>query len=113
VKRWLRVVVTLAGLGGAACMAGLPAPTELDARRVTARFPGVKTADLEHGRSLYAVRCSRCHDLFDPGAYSASHWETSVHEMNSRAGLSNDEERLVIQYLVAVASRSERQTSTN
>jgi hypothetical protein len=113
VSRWLGAVVTLACLASTACMAGLPAPTELDARRVTARWPEVKTADLEHGRSLYAVRCSRCHDLYDPGAYSASHWETSVREMNSRAGLSNDEERLVVQYLVAVASRAERQTSSN
>jgi hypothetical protein len=33
--------------------------------------------------------------------------------MTTRSGLSGDEERLVVQYLVAVASRTERHSSTN
>jgi len=99
----------VAGLVG--CAGGLPAPTELDARRVSARWPALHAADLEHGRALYAQRCSRCHELFDPSIHAASHWEASVHEMNRRAGLNDAEERLVVQYLVAVASRSERHSS--
>jgi hypothetical protein len=104
---WLGV----AGALVAGCAGGLPAPTDVDAHRVTTRWPAVKTADLEHGRALYAARCSRCHELFDPASQAASHWETAVHEMNDRAGLDDDEEHLVVMYLVAVASRSERHSS--
>jgi cytochrome c5 len=109
-------VVALLALGAAAatgCTQGLPAPNALDAERVTKRWPGVKTADLEHGRSLYATRCSRCHELYEPSTYPANHWEASVREMNERAGLTGDEERLVVQYLVALASRAERHSSNN
>lgn len=104
---WLGV----AGALVAGCAGGLPAPTELDARRVTKRWPSANTADLEHGRVLYATRCSRCHELYDPASHASSHWEAAVHEMNDRAGLSADEERLVVMYLTAVASRSERHSS--
>jgi mono/diheme cytochrome c family protein len=108
------VLALLVGcVAATACAAALPAPSELDAKRVTSRWPGVKTADLEHGRSLYAMRCSRCHELYDPGSYPPGHWETAVREMTTRSGLSGDEERLVVQYLVAVASRTERHSSTN
>jgi mono/diheme cytochrome c family protein len=99
----------VAGLVG--CAVGLPAPTELDATRVSSRWPALHAADLEHGRALYAQRCSRCHELFDPSIHAAGQWETAVREMNARAGLSEAEERLVVQYLVAVASRSERHSS--
>jgi hypothetical protein len=112
----IRRVLTALALGGVAataCMEGLPAPNALDAERVTKRWPGVKTADLEHGRSLYAMRCSRCHELYEPSAYPANHWEASVREMNDRAGLTFDEERLVVQYLVAVASREAKHSSAN
>jgi hypothetical protein len=115
VSDFRRVLAALAlgAVAATACMVGLPAPNALDAERVTKRWPGVKTADLEHGRSLYAMRCSRCHELYEPSAYPANHWEASVREMNERAGLTGEEERFVVQYLVALASRTERHSSTN
>lgn len=108
-KSALRSALLLAGVLsplGTGCASGLPAPSELDARRVVARWPGVRTADLEQGRSLYAARCARCHALYEPAAYPAAHWEGAVHEMRARAGLSDVEERFIIQYLVSVSSRS-------
>jgi hypothetical protein len=103
----------LGGVVASACAAALPAPNELDAKRVTKRWPGVSTTDLEQGRTLYAVRCSRCHELYDPGRYTPGRWEAAVREMTPRSGLSGDEERLVVQYLVAVASRTQRHSSAN
>ena len=92
--------------GATACAGGLPAPSAVDAERVAGRWPGVRAADLEQGRSLYAARCSRCHALYEPGAYPAAHWEGAVHEMRTRAGLNDSEERFIVQYLVSVSSRS-------
>ena len=89
-----------------ACAGGLPAPSEVDAERVVARWPGVRAADLEQGRSLYAARCARCHALYAPAEYPADHWETAVHEMRERAGLSEAEERSIVQYLVSLSSRT-------
>jgi len=95
-----------------ACAGGLPAPSDGDAQRVVSRWPGVRTADLEQGRSLYAQRCARCHALYEPEAYPAAKWEGAVHEMRDRAGLSEGEERSIIQYLVSVSSRTEEPTPT-
>jgi cytochrome c5 len=101
----------IASVLGAACANGLPAPSALDAERVVDRWPGVRTADLEHGRSLYASRCARCHALYEPAAYPAAHWEGAVREMRTRAGLSELEERYIIQYLVSVSSRNAEPTA--
>jgi mono/diheme cytochrome c family protein len=95
---------TLSLLVGA-CTNGLPAPSDIDRERVVGRWPDVRTADLEHGRMLYAARCARCHALYEPAAYPAAHWEGAVHEMRTRAGLSEAEERFIVQYLVSVSSR--------
>jgi cytochrome c5 len=89
-----------------ACAESLPAPNAVDASRVVERWPGVQTADLEHGRSLYAARCARCHALYSPAEYRAERWESAVHEMRTRSGLSDAEELAIIQYLVSVSSRT-------
>jgi hypothetical protein len=89
-----------------ACAGSLPAPNDVDAKRVVQRWPGVRTADLEHGRSLYASRCARCHALYSPSDYPAAHWEGAVHEMRTRSGLNDAEELAIIQYLVSVSGRA-------
>jgi hypothetical protein len=89
-----------------ACAGSLPAPSATDADRVVKRWPGVRTADLEHGRTLYASRCARCHALYSPAEYRAERWESAVHEMRTRSGLSDAEELAIIQYLVSVSSRT-------
>jgi hypothetical protein len=45
-------------------------------------------ADLQAGRELFINHFGRCHNLYNPGSYSASNWKTIVPGMASRAGLS-------------------------
>jgi mono/diheme cytochrome c family protein len=82
-----------------------PPPTEADARRAAAQWPGVTAADLERGRSLYLSRCSGCHQPVDPSHIRPDDWPHHVAEMRDRAHLKSDEESLIVRYLMTVASR--------
>jgi mono/diheme cytochrome c family protein len=94
-----------AAIAAAGCAAALPAPNALDAQRIASRYPHATVADLELGRSLYAKRCSSCHQLFEPARFSGSRWQEELGQMRDRAGLKGDEERLILQYLSAVGER--------
>jgi cytochrome c5 len=99
------------GVGSAlllgACAVALPSPTASDTARVARRWPHVTTADLDAGRTLYAERCSRCHELYAPDSYGAAAWERNVRAMRERSRLSDAEHSFIVQYLVSVASRNE------
>jgi hypothetical protein len=92
-------------LFGCAPSALLPAPTSGDASRISTRFPRATLAELEHGRNLYSKRCSSCHELFEPARFDGKRWQTELSQMRDRAGLRDDEERLILQYLSAVGER--------
>jgi len=92
-------------LFGCAAAAVLPAPTPVDAERISARFPKATLAELENGRSLYSKRCSSCHELFEPSRFSGERWKKELSHMRDRAGLRGSEEQLILQYLSAVGER--------
>jgi hypothetical protein len=91
---------------------GLPAPNTSDAQRIADRFPHATVAELESGRTLYSKRCSTCHELFEPAHFSGPRWKAQLVEMRDRAGLKEDEERLILQYLTAVGERSPASAKT-
>lgn len=99
------VAVLCAAAALAGCANALPAPTAVDAERISSRFPRATVAELEHGRALYSKRCSSCHQLFDPARFSAERWQKELAQMRNRAGLHDNEERLILQYLSAVGER--------
>lgn len=102
-----------AGAPGAADASGdwasstLPDPTEADVARAQIWAPEATVADLERGRTLYADRCSSCHQLMAPSAYPQERWPGFVSEMRQQAALKPDQERHLVLYLRVMASRTE------
>lgn len=94
-----------------ACGGGLPNPSQTDAERGGARWPGLTLADLERGRTLYAGRCAACHQLYEPRSFSPQRWDLEVEKMSARARLSERQELEIRQYLVSVASRGGKETA--
>lgn len=105
-RPWLLLSLIGSALSPVACASSLPAPSAEGAKRAAARWPNVAVADLERGRALYAGRCASCHQLFEPGTYTAERWEKEVAEMRDRAGLDAAEEVSILQYLVSVSAQA-------
>ena len=96
--RILACVLLLVGLAGCASLvsreAGLPLPAAPDAATAQ-RY--------ELGRSLYARKCGRCHELFHPAEYAAGAWPGYVKRYGPRAGLDSVQREQVLAYLQACA----------
>ena len=82
VKAWAAVALVLLGCGA-------PAPP------TSPQAPG------ERGRALFLAKCNKCHDYPDPAKYSATQWPRILAEMGRRAGLSQEERDLVLQYVTS------------
>jgi cytochrome c5 len=109
----LRVGGFLLGLcaagGLVACAArSLPAVTPADADRAQQRWPEMTAAQLDRGRTLYAARCSNCHQPVQPSDVPAPEWPGHVDEMRERAHLDDGEATLVKRYLITMAERATR-----
>jgi mono/diheme cytochrome c family protein len=78
---------------GAPAATGVAAPAAADAAVVAAAPPS--------GSQLWAERCGQCHNIRDPGSYSAAQWRVAVHHMRFRAFLTGQEERAITEFLTA------------
>ncbi len=94
----LAVAVLAATAGG--CAGALPGVTEGDANR-----SGVSHLQLENGRSKYIDKCSGCHNLIAPGAYTALQWRGWVDEMADEAQLQGADKMSILSYLEAFSAR--------
>jgi hypothetical protein len=63
------------------------------------------TPDLIAGQRLFMSRCTKCHDLPDPGKYNAERWVGILKVMDMRAGLSREQEIHVNAYVKANAAK--------
>jgi mono/diheme cytochrome c family protein len=97
-----RFILTALLLAG--CAAQLPPPTEADALRGSALYPGLTLGDLAQGRQRYVQHCSGCHALVRPEQKSAAEWPKMVVEMKERAKLSDAETAEIARYLVVASS---------
>src|SRR5215468_5873362 len=87
----------LAGLS-AGCGGALPVVTAGDAART-----GVALAELQHGRSLVAAKCSSCHRTPQPAEHRSSEWPRMIDEMSRRADVDGSERQAIRDYLVTMA----------
>lgn len=53
----------------------------------------------ESGEKIFQKRCAECHDLYAPNAYTSQQWEPIVFDMQKKAGISNDDTYLILDYL--------------
>jgi len=100
----VRKLAAVALLLLAGCAGQLPPPTDADALRASARYPGTTVAALAHGRQMYIERCSGCHALVRPHQKGPDEWPKLVAEMTDRAKLSDDVAQEILRYLVTASS---------
>lgn len=64
--------------------------------------PVVKTlsASALQGQKIYTENCGSCHKLFKPEKFSESKWRHEVPEMAKLAKISNEQENLVLIYVL-------------
>ena len=66
--------------------------------------PGLLSA--QSPEELYEAKCGRCHAAYAPESYSAEDWPGIVRSMRSQAALTEEEEKLLTDYLVGLAEGS-------
>lgn len=71
--------------------------------RAAQRWPDVTLEQLEAGRTLYLERCSGCHSLYAPEAFSTGQWPGVLDKMASKARLTSENRESILRYLAAVA----------
>jgi cytochrome c5 len=76
-------------------------PTAAAAAPAAAETPAMAAALPKSGSQLWAERCGQCHNIRDPGSYSAAQWRVAVHHMRFRAFLTGQEERAITEFLTA------------
>ena len=74
------------------CASQLYIPTE--------SINSVSVENLKEGRELYVKNCSSCHQLYMPNQYDAVTWKHNLDEMQARAKITDDQKKLVYDYLV-------------
>ena len=82
-----------------ACAAGVKGPPVPDA--AMADSSGVPLATLRQGHGVYLTQCGSCHELFQPDSVKASDWHLVVPGMCWNAGLTREDEALVLKYVLA------------
>ena len=89
----------------AACAhSSAPLVTDADAARARTRWPSITRAELDRGRAIYVGHCGNCHLIPKPTDHTPEEWPGHVSAMSERAGLTDDEQELVVRYVVTMAS---------
>lgn len=56
---------------------------------------------------LYENKCGRCHAPYSPMSYGREEWPSIVRSMRAHAGLTAEEEKLLVEYLTELAREGE------
>jgi hypothetical protein len=57
---------------------------------------------------IYQLKCSRCHFAYSPENYAAEEWATIMETMGPLAGLDEEQEKVILDYLQGEASKKEK-----
>jgi hypothetical protein len=60
------------------------------------------------GERLYRLKCGRCHAAYAREKYSAEEWRTVLQEMGPLAGLTEEMEREIFQFLAGASAAPEK-----
>lgn len=65
-------------------------------------------AEAPKGAVLYQLKCGRCHVAYAPEKYSPEEWKTVLKEMGTLAGLTEETEEEILDFLSQASLRKER-----
>lgn len=83
------------------CGSSIPFPMESDLPVIQFRWNNSTVKELQFGRNIYIDKCSGCHGLKKPSAYTMTEWDTIIAIMSPRGKLTTGESELVRKYLFA------------
>ena len=81
-----------------------PSFTQADADRAAVKFPGASLASLKDGQAKYEENCGKCHGLKDVSWGDESAWREIIPPMAEKAGIDNNTQDLITQYLITAAT---------
>ncbi len=64
-----------------------------------------KSQSIDLGKTVFSTRCNKCHELKNPGNYTASSWNNILKRMAPNAHLTLTETDQVTAYLIANAKQ--------
>ncbi len=67
-----------------------------------ARRSGTPIERLQRGHATYMLRCGECHDYMLPENLFEDEWEDAMPKMIRHAGLGSEDEKAVLDYVLAV-----------
>lgn len=67
-----------------------------------AKASGQSLETLQRGHETYMLQCGQCHNYMLPKDLFIDEWQDAVPEMIGHAGLSTDDEKAVLAYVIAV-----------
>lgn len=59
----------------------------------------VEMTQEEAGKMIYEANCANCHSLYPVASFTEAEWEPLVYNMQKNANLSDDEIKIVLDYL--------------
>ena len=60
----------------------------------------ISVENLTKGRKLYVNNCASCHQLYAPNKFDGPTWQHNLDEMQARSKITDDQKKLVYDYLV-------------
>lgn len=60
--------------------------------------PALSAKELAAARTLYTLKCLKCHEAHDPRKYSAVQWDEWLYRMNRKAKLRPEQADLIKRY---------------
>ena len=60
---------------------------------------GFESTPVPEAQRLYSLRCGTCHEAYPPYAYAPREWPGIVDRMQGKAGLRDEEKRIMLQWL--------------
>jgi hypothetical protein len=89
----------------AACAASIAMPTERDAAWAAREWPGIRLADLRHGRHLYLHYCDGCHELVLPHQRTTAQWPADLRRMERHVRIPEADAKYVERYILSIRAR--------
>ena len=77
-------------------------PTQSDADRAAIKYPGATLADLNEGKSIFELKCHKCHSLKKPFNKSEAIIQSALPRMAKKAKIDSRQEELVLKYLLTM-----------
>jgi hypothetical protein len=103
---WVLVALVLTDCAGNRKTAPVPYPA-------MAASANCSLEKLQQGRGIFVTQCAQCHELVAPADVKTSDWKLVVPGMCWNAGLTRADERLILNYVLAVKKHAPRKAAAD